>query len=75
MLSPRKSPLVEVARIGLPIAILTLGVGVFFAIGSLKSRFLAKPMLPAGLRTLATGGTAAALAWITGYLLRTLVGV
>ncbi len=47
----------------------------FFAIGSLKSRFLSKPMLPAGIRTLLTGGTAASLAWITGYLLRTLVGV
>lgn len=46
----------------------------FFAIGSLKSRFLSKPMLPAGIRTLLTGGTAASLAWITGYLLRTLVG-
>lgn len=47
----------------------------FFAIGSLKSRFLAKPMIPAGFRTLVTGGAAAGLAWLTGYLLRTLVGV
>lgn len=52
-----------------------LAAVMFFAIGSLKSRFLAQPVIPAGLRTLATGSAAAGLAWLTGYLLRTLVGV
>lgn len=47
-----------------------LGALMFFLIGSVKSLFLAKPWLRAGMHTLLTGGTAATLAWLTGYLLR-----
>lgn len=47
----------------------------FFAIGALKSLAFSKPPLRAGLGTLLTGGTAAALAFATGHLLRTLFGV
>ncbi len=48
---------------------------VFFAIGSLKSLVFNKPVLRAGLSTLLTGGTAAGLAYVTGFLLRELFGV
>lgn len=47
----------------------------FFSIGALKSRILARPMFRSGLSTLLTGGTAAALAFLTGYVLRTAFGV
>lgn len=47
----------------------------FFAIGSLKSLVLGQPILRAGVRTLLTGGTAASLALLAGYLLRQLFGV
>ena len=47
----------------------------FFLIGTLKSLFLNKPMLRSGLSTLLTGGTAASLAFLTGYLLREIIGI
>lgn len=48
---------------------------VFFSIGTLKSLFLAKPFFISGLSTLLTGGAAATLAFLTGYLLRMLFGI
>lgn len=45
----------------------------FFLIGSVKGLALGRPALRAGLRTLATGGTAAALAFGAGHLLRGLL--
>lgn len=42
----------------------------FFLIGMLKSLALATPVLISGLRTLLTGGTAAALAYFSAYFLR-----
>lgn len=42
----------------------------FFLIGMLKSLALATPILLSGLRTLLTGGTAAALAYFSAYFLR-----
>jgi VIT1/CCC1 family predicted Fe2+/Mn2+ transporter len=48
---------------------------VFFAIGSLKSLFLGRPAIMAGLATLLTGGSAAGLAFLVGYLLRNAFGV
>lgn len=42
----------------------------FFLIGMLKSIVLKKPVLKPAIRTLLTGGTAAALAYFTAYLLR-----
>jgi len=47
----------------------------FFSIGMLKSLVFALPVFTSGLRTLLTGGAAAALAYLTGYLLRTVFGV
>lgn len=47
----------------------------FFLIGMLKSLVFAKPIFLSGLRTLLTGGTAAGLAFLTGYLLREAIGV
>ena len=47
----------------------------FFVIGMAKSRVINKPMLRSGLSTLATGGTAAGLAFLTGYLLREAFGL
>jgi VIT1/CCC1 family predicted Fe2+/Mn2+ transporter len=47
----------------------------FFSIGMLKSLVFSLPVLASGVRTLLTGGTAASLAFITGYLLRTLFGI
>jgi vacuolar iron transporter family protein len=44
----------------------------FFLIGMLKSLILAKPMFLSGIRTLLTGGSAAALAYFTAYFLREL---
>lgn len=52
-----------------------LAAMMFFAIGALKSRILARPILHSGLATLVTGGTAAAMAFIVGYLLRELFGI
>lgn len=48
---------------------------VFFSIGTLKSLVFAKPFLRAGLGTLLTGGAAAGLAYLTGYLLRATFGI
>jgi len=42
----------------------------FFSIGAMKSRIFSKPIFRSGVGTLLTGGTAAALAFIVGYLLR-----
>ena len=47
----------------------------FFSIGMLKSLVFAKPVLRAGLGTLLTGGAAAVLAYLTGYVLRTVFGL
>tara|TARA_R100001039_G_C1851890_1_gene112586 strand:+ start:3911 stop:4672 length:762 start_codon:yes stop_codon:yes gene_type:complete len=47
----------------------------FFLIGMLKSLALARPVLVSGIRTLLTGGTAAALAYFTAYFLREIFGV
>jgi VIT1/CCC1 family predicted Fe2+/Mn2+ transporter len=47
----------------------------FFSIGSLKSLVLGLPVLRAGMKTLLTGGTAALLALLAGYLLRQLFGI
>jgi VIT1/CCC1 family predicted Fe2+/Mn2+ transporter len=48
---------------------------IFFAIGMAKSLVLRKPAFLSGLKTLLTGGTAASLAFITGYVLRTVFGI
>ena len=42
----------------------------FFLIGMLKSLVFSMPVFISGLRTLLTGGAAAGLAFVTGYLLR-----
>ncbi|WP_321322950.1 VIT1/CCC1 transporter family protein [Thiomicrorhabdus sp.] len=47
----------------------------FFTIGLLKSLVFTKPMIYSGLSTLLTGGTAAGLAYLTGYMLRELFGI
>lgn len=52
-----------------------LAAAMFFLIGTLKSIVFSKPLFLSGLRTLLTGGSAAALAFITGYLLREAFGV
>jgi VIT1/CCC1 family predicted Fe2+/Mn2+ transporter len=52
-----------------------LAAAVFFSIGMLKSLVFAKPVLRAGFGTLLTGGAAAALAYLTGYLLRYVFGI
>jgi len=48
-------------------AIMTLGV--FFAVGSARSRWLILPWWRAGLETLTLGAVAAALAWGAGWLI------
>ncbi len=52
-----------------------LAGGMFFLIGMLKSLMLAKPIFLSGLRTLLTGGTAAGLAFVVGYILREAFGI
>ncbi|MCP5356898.1 MAG: VIT1/CCC1 transporter family protein [Pseudomonadales bacterium] len=52
-----------------------LAAVMFFAIGSLKSYVLARPVLKSGLMTLLTGGGAASLAYVTGALLRGVFGI
>lgn len=47
----------------------------FFLIGMLKSLVLAKPIFISGLRTLLTGGAAAGLAFVVGYVLREAFGI
>jgi VIT1/CCC1 family predicted Fe2+/Mn2+ transporter len=47
----------------------------FFLIGMLKSLALGKPVFLSGVRTLITGGTAAALAYYTAHFLRELFGL
>ena len=47
----------------------------FFAIGVIKSRFLSRPIFSSGMSTLLTGGAAAALAYIVGYVLREIFGL
>ena len=42
----------------------------FFMIGMLKSMVFAKPIFLSGVQTLLTGGAAASLAYLTGYILR-----
>jgi vacuolar iron transporter family protein len=67
-----------VTPLGMPLQIylsVALAGIVFFAIGSLKSLFLGRPALKAGLATLLTGGSAAGLAFLVGYLLRNAFGV
>lgn len=47
----------------------------FFSIGAMKSRVFSKPVFRSGVATLLTGGTAAALAFVVGYLLRDIFGI
>ena len=47
----------------------------FFLIGMLKSLALEKPAFLSGIRTLLTGGTAAALAYFTAYFLREVLNI
>lgn len=47
----------------------------FFLIGMLKSLALAKPVFLSGVRTLLTGGAAAALAYFTAYYLREIFNI
>lgn len=47
----------------------------FFAIGTLKSLVFDKPAIRSGFKTLITGGAAAGLAFLTGYILRELFGI
>lgn len=47
----------------------------FFMIGMLKSMVFNKPIISSGLQTLAIGGTAAALAFYTGHILREVFGI
>lgn len=53
----------------------TVAAVVFFFIGIFKSVIFAKPILRAGLSTLLTGGAAASLAYLTGYILRAVFGI
>jgi VIT1/CCC1 family predicted Fe2+/Mn2+ transporter len=56
-------------------ASLVLAAAVFFAIGSLKSLVFGQPAVKSGLATLLTGGAAAGIAYVVGYLLRSAFGV
>lgn len=47
----------------------------FFLIGMLKSVVFSKPLFISGIRTFLTGGTAAGLAYLTGYFLRNILGI
>lgn len=47
----------------------------FFSIGMVKSLVFAKPVFRSGLNTLLTGGAAAGLAFLTGYILREVLGI
>lgn len=48
---------------------------VFFCIGMFKSPGTNQPRMAAGLGTLITGGSAAALAYATGHILREVLGI
>ncbi len=47
----------------------------FFSIGTMKSLVFRRPVLRSGISTLLTGGAAAGLAFFTGYLLKTVLGI
>lgn len=47
----------------------------FFSIGAMKSRIFSKPVFRSGAGTLLTGGTASAMAFFVGYLLREIFGI
>jgi VIT1/CCC1 family predicted Fe2+/Mn2+ transporter len=47
----------------------------FFSIGSLKSLVYSKPIFRSGISTLLSGGAAASLAFIVGYVLREAFGI
>jgi len=47
----------------------------FFSIGAIKGLVFNKPIFTSGLSTLITGGTAAVLAFLAGYLLRNAFGI
>lgn len=47
----------------------------FFLVGTLKALSFNKPIFRAGVTTLLTGGVAASLAFISGYLLRRVFGI
>lgn len=53
----------------------TAAAATFFLIGTLKSLVFAQASLRAGLGTLLTGGLAAALAYLTGVVLRDVFGI
>lgn len=52
-----------------------IAAAMFFLIGVAKSVMLDQPRIISGLRSLLTGGTAAGLAFYTGYLLRQVFGL
>jgi len=52
-----------------------LAAVMFFSIGAVKGRLLYRPVFVSGLSTLLTGGTAAGLAFLAGYLLRNFFGI
>ena len=52
-----------------------LAATMFFLIGMIKSLALAKPVFLSGVRTLLTGGAAAALAYFTAYFLRDFLNI
>lgn len=56
-------------------ASLALAALVFFGIGSLKSLVFGRPPLKTGIATLLTGGSAAAIAFVIGYVLRNALGI
>ena len=54
----------------------TLLAGImFFSIGAIKGHLFTKPILTSGIRTLLTGGAAASLAFLAGYILRNFFGI
>lgn len=52
-----------------------LAGSMFFLIGMIKSIVLEKPVILSGVRTLATGGSAALLAYFTAYFLREIFNI